>query len=252
VAGGAASLSRRLGRAVAGSRAATGAAAALISGYIWLVARTTRWTVVGGADWRALTAGPGGAVCATWHGRLFMAPALAPRGKPAVAMISGSRDGDLMAAVIGRWGVRTVRGSSHDRVRRRAKGGAAAFRSAARALRDEGALVAITPDGPRGPRMQAQDGAARLALMRGAPVIAVGYSVRWGWHLSSWDRFLLPLPFGRGAIVHSAPRLPPRDRGGEALARFRLALESDLNAVTDRADDLCGRARVLPCDAGRV
>jgi len=233
---------RRLIRALAGS----GAAAVLISCYIWLVARTTRWTVTGRDGWDALVARPEGFVCTTWHGRLFLSPTYAPPGKRAVAMISASRDGDLIAAIIGRWGVAAVRGSSHDHARRKAKGGAQAFVAAARELSENGALIAITPDGPRGPRMRAQEGAARLASTEGAPVIAVGFSVRRGRHLASWDRFLLPLPFGRGAIVYSEPRLPPEDRSPQAQARFRAALEADLNEVTNRADDLCGRPHVPP------
>ena len=240
------SLARRLSRAVAGSNAA----AALISFYIWLVARTTRWTVTGRDGWDALVAKPQGFVCTTWHGRLFMSPTYAPPEKPAVAMISASRDGDLIAAIVGRWGVAALRGSSHDHVRRKAKGGVQAFAAAARELGRNGALIAITPDGPRGPLMRAQEGVARLAFTQGAPVIAVGFSVRWGWHLASWDRFLLPLPFGRGAIIYSEPRLPPAEQSPPALARFRRALEADLNEVTNRADALCGRARVLPATAG--
>ncbi len=89
-----------------------------------------------------------------------------------------------------------------------------------------------------------------MAVSQGVPVIAVAFSVRWGWHLGSWDRFLLPLPFGRGAIVYSKPRLPPAARDREALAQYRDALEMDLNVVTNRADELCGRAWVLP-DAGK-
>jgi lysophospholipid acyltransferase (LPLAT)-like uncharacterized protein len=245
VASGGASLLRGLIRA-----AGFGAVAALGAGYIRLVARTTRWTVIGHAGWEALVAQPEGFVSITWHGRLFMAPAFAPRDKRTVAMISNSRDGDLFAGIIGRWGVVALRGSSHDHAKHRSKRGVAAFRAAARELRDNGALVAITPDGPRGPRMRAREGAARLALLQGAPVVAVGFSVRWGWNLTSWDRFLLPLPFGRGAIVYSPPRLPPEAGGPQALERFRLALEEDLNAVTNQADDLCGRARVLPAVAG--
>ncbi len=224
--------------------------AALISFYIWLVARTTRWTVTGRDGWDALVAKPQGFVCTTWHGRLFLSPTYAPPDKRAVAMISTSRDGDLIAAIVGRWGVAALRGSSHDHVRRKAKGGAQAYVAAARELSCDGALIAITPDGPRGPRMRAHDGAARLAQAQGAPVIAVGFSVRWGRHLASWDRFLLPLPFGRGAIIYSEPRLPPAEQSPQALARFRQALEADLNEVTNRADDLCGRARVLPATAG--
>ena len=236
-----ATIPRRLGRALAGSNAA----AVLISFYIWLVARTTRWTVIGRDGWNALAARPEGFVCTTWHGRLFMSPTYAPPDKRAVAMISPSRDGDLIAAIVGRWGVAAVRGSSHDHAKRKAKGGAEAYVAAARELSENGALIAITPDGPRGPRMRAQEGAARLASTQGAPVISVGFSVRWGRHLASWDRFLLPLPFGRGAIVYSEPRLPPAENSPQALARFRQALEDDLNEVTKRADDLCGRPHVL-------
>ena len=237
-----ATIPRRLGRALAGMSAAAG----LISCYIWLVARTTRWTVIGREGWDALVAQPQGFVCTSWHGRLFLSPAYAPPGRRAVAMISASRDGDLIAAIVGRWGVAVVRGSTQDHARHKAKGGAQAYVAAARELSEHGALVAITPDGPRGPRMRAQEGAARLALSQGAPVIAVAFSVRWGRHLASWDRFLLPLPFGRGAIVYSEPRRPPEDGSAPALARFREALEADLNAVTNRADDLCGRPHVLP------
>ena len=232
----------RLSRVLPGSRTA----AALIAGYIRLVARTTRWTVIGREGWEALVARPEGFVCTPWHGRLFLSPAYAPPGRRAVAMISASRDGDLIAAIVGRWGVATVRGPSQDHARRKAKGGVKAYVEAGRELSRSGALIAITPDGPRGPRMRAQDGAARLASSQGAPVIAVGFSVRWGWHLASWDRFLLPLPFGRGAVVYSEPRRPPEDKSPPALARFREALEGDLNEVTNRADDICGRAHVLP------
>jgi hypothetical protein len=230
--------------------AGSGAVAALGAWYIRLVLRTTRWTVIGRDGWEALVARPGGFVCVTWHGRLFMAPTFTPPGKRTVVMISNSRDGDLFSGIVGRWGVAVLRGSSHDHAKHQSKGGVAAFRAAARALRDNGALVAITPDGPRGPRMRAQEGASRLALSQGAPVIAVAFSVRWGRNLTSWDRFLLPLPFGRGAIVYSPPRSPPDEGGPQAMERFRLALEGDLNAVTNRADDLCGRARVLPAAAG--
>ncbi len=255
VADGGPNLLRRLGRALAASQVA----AALVASYIRLIDRTTRWEVIGREGWDRLAAAPGGFVCITWHGRLFMSPTyVTPANvtganvigaKRAVAMISDSRDGDLAAAIVGRWGVAAVRGSSHDHVKRRSKGGAGAYIAVARELSRNGALVGITPDGPRGPRMRAQEGAAQLAISQGAPVIAVAFSVRWGWHLGSWDRFLLPLPFGRGAIVYSEPRLPPAKNSREASARVREALERDLNQATNRADDLCGRARVLP-DAG--
>lgn len=242
---------RRLNRALVGS----GMAVALGAFYIRLVIRSTRWTVIGRDSWEALVARPDGFICTTWHGRLFMSPSYAPPadgpgGKKAVAMVSISHDGDLIARISERWGVAAVRGSSNDYVKRRQKGGGQAYIGAARELARNGALIGITPDGPRGPRMRAQAGVARLAALQGVPVVAIGFSVRWGVHLSSWDRFLLPLPFGRGAVIYSEPRLPFAEASPQALEQFREALEADLNDVTNRADDMCGRVRVPPAELG--
>jgi len=214
--------------------------------YIWLVTRTTRWTVIGRDGLDALASKPEGIICTMWHGRLFMSPTYAPPVKRTVAMISSSHDGDLIANIVGRWGVFTVRGSTYDQTKKQSKGGSEAYAGAIRELTHNGSLIAITPDGPRGPRLKAQGGAAQLAFNQDAPVIAIGFSVRWGRYLGSWDRFLLPLPFGRGAIIYSEPRRPSDDKDMRALARFRRDLEADLNAVTNRADDLCGRPHVEP------
>ena len=91
-----------------------------------------------------------------------------------------------------------------------------------------------------------------MAASTGVPVVAIAFSVRWGVHLPSWDRFLLPLPFGRGAVVYSKPRLPPTGESPQGLERFQLALEADLNDVTNRADDICGRARVPPAELAPI
>lgn len=237
---------RRVNRALVGSAMV----AALGAFYIWLVARTTRWTVIGRGEVDQLVARPEGFICIIWHGRLFMSPTYAPPGRRAVAMISNNLDGDLIARIVAWWGVSTVRGSTHDRVKRRSKGGAGAYAGAARELTGNGALIAITPDGPRGPRLKVQAGAATLAFEHDAPVVAVGFSVRWGRILRSWDRFLLPFPFGRGVIVYSGARLPPEEKSALSLTRFRRALEDDLNAVTNRADDMCGRPHTRPEPAG--
>lgn len=214
----------------------------LAAGYIRLVHRTTRWTVAGDVAGQAAICGPGGVVAVSWHGRLFLAPAYAPPGKRSVAMISRSRDGDLFASVLRHWRIAMVRGSSHDLAKRRPKGGVRAFAGALEELTGNRSVVGITPDGPRGPRWRAQPGAARLAAAARAPVIAIAFSVRWGWILRSWDQFLLPFPFGRGAIVYGAPRNPPPGGDPDAAARFSAQIEADLNSVTCHADALCGRA----------
>lgn len=223
----------------------SGFTARLIAAYVGLVLRTTRWTIEGGEGAASLAAQPGGIVAVMWHGRLFLSPTYAPAGRRAVAMISQSRDGDLVAGIAAAWGVGAVRGSTYDSRKRREKGGRDAYAAAAAELR-RGSIIAITPDGPRGPARRAQPGAAQLAIAERAPVVAVAFSARWAVNLPSWDAFLLPLPFGRGAIVYSEPRLPPEASGQQALGAFLHQIEADLDRVTDRADALCGRAAAAP------
>ena len=207
--------------------------------YVRLVHATTRWEVRGQTN---LDAAAGSAVIAAfWHGRLFLSPMMKPPGRRRVAMISHNRDGTMIAALAARFGVSAVRGSTHDRRKGRDKGGAAAYRAALARLADPATILAVTPDGPRGPRMRAAAGVARLARASGCPVLPVAFSTRRGRVLRSWDRFLLPFPFGRGVKIYG-PLILPGD-GDEAV---RAAIEAALTAVTDEADRACGRTPVTP------
>ncbi|MEM1344999.1 MAG: lysophospholipid acyltransferase family protein [Pseudomonadota bacterium] len=215
----------------------------LMAGYIRLVARTTRWQIEGAEHHRAVLAGQHGVIAAVWHGRLFLSPTWAEPGRTSIAVISNNRDGALIAAIVARFGIEAVRGSTADRRKGRDKGGAVAFQDARAALNEQRALVCITPDGPRGPRMRAQPGVAALAMATGCPVIPVGFSCRWAVCLGSWDRFLLPLPFGRGALVWGAPLSPPTEG---ALSPYRATIEAAITTATERADRLCARTPTPP------
>lgn len=242
-------LSRRLSgllRRVRGTHAATALLARLAAGYVWLLRKTVRWRVEGLEHLDALLAEGGGFVASIWHGRLLMSPTWAPPGRIAYAMISQNRDGELIAGIVGRFGVRTIRGSSYDRAKGRDKGGTGALRAACDVLRRERAVVAITPDGPRGPRMHAQPGIARIAIETGAAVLPVAFSARTAWTSRGWDRFLVPLPFSRGAAIYGAPLRPPPPGDPEAEARFLAEIEAATTTVTERADRICGRATPAP------
>jgi len=218
--------------------------ARLGAAYIRLVRATTRWQVEGKEPFDRLARDSAPFIAVVWHGRLFLSPALRPPGREGVAMISNNRDGDLIAAVCERFGIRSVRGSTHDKAKGRDKGGASAFRGALAALR-AGAVLAITPDGPRGPRMRAQAGSAQLAAQAGVPVIPVGFSTARARIAKSWDRFLIPAPFGRGAVVYGPP-LSAEGTDAAAVERLRAGIERALREVTDRADALCARPPVPP------
>ena len=214
--------------------------------YIRLAVRTTRWQIIGQENYDEATDPSRGVIAAVWHGRLFLSPTWAPKGRHSVAMISNNRDGDLIAAIVRRFGILSVRGSSYDHAKRRDKGGAVAFSGAEAALIEKNALLCITPDGPRGPRMRAHRGAALLAVQTGLPVIPMTFSTARGKTSRGWDRFLIPWPFGRGVQIFGTLLWPPAPGDEAALEAFLARIEADLIAITHQADDLCGRARVEP------
>lgn len=231
---------RGLARWLRGFGAAEGLMARLGAGYIALVWRTTRWRVEGQGNLDALLAEEAGFLVSCWHGRLFLTPCLAPPGRRTMAMISNNRDGDLIAAIVARFGIDAVRGSTYDRAKRRDKGGAEALRAAVRALTADRACLCITPDGPRGPRMQAQPGIAQIAASARVKTLPVAFATRRGRALSSWDRFWLPAPFGRGAVVYGTPIPPAVSTDAAATEERREAVERATIRVTRLAERICG------------
>lgn len=219
---------------------------ALGAAYIRLANATTRWQVEGRPHYDRLLQQGTGIVVVMWHGRLFMSPYWGDTARRTVAMISANRDGELIAGIVERFGIRTVRGSSYDHAKSRDKGGLRAYIGARRELSREAAILGISPDGPRGPRMRAQPGAAQLAIETRCPVQPVAFSVRRGRVLGSWDYFLVPYPFGRGVQIWGEPLYPPPEGDPEAADAFRARIEAALTAITRRADEMCGRVPVEP------
>ena len=171
-------------------------------------------------------------IYAVWHARILMVPwlnmRLAARGARSVRVLtSRSRDGELVARWVTRFGMRVVRGSS-------SRGGAAALRELTAAVR-AGEDVAVVPDGPRGPSERVQPGVIVLAALTGAPVVPFGFAARPARRLASWDRFMVPLPFARAAAVFGKPLAIARDAERETA---RADLERALREVTESADRL--------------
>ena len=134
-----------------------------------------------------------------------------------------------------RLGFPAIRGSSTKKsAPDKVKGGAAAFRDVLKWLKGGGG-IAITPDGPRGPAEQLAEGAVMLAKVSKAPVLLVGLACRPARRLKTWDQAVLPLPFGRGAIVWDGPIHAGAADDAEALRREWAAR---LTAATERAERL--------------
>ena len=172
-------------------------------------------------------------IYAVWHARILMVPWLNARlarthgARPVRVLASRSRDGELVARWVTRFGLRVTRGSS-------SRGGAEALRELTTAVR-AGEDVAVVPDGPRGPRERLQAGVVVLAALTGAPVVPFGFAARPARRLASWDRFMVPLPFARAAAVFGKPVAIARDAERETAA---ADLERALREVTETADRL--------------
>lgn len=137
------------------------------------------------------------------------------------ALVSASKDGALLAAVLGKFGVEQVRGSSSRR-------GPQALLELT-TCGQKGFDLAVTPDGPKGPRYKVQAGVISLAQVTGFPIIAVTCNTYWKVRLKSWDGFQIPLPFSRCELILNKPFLVPRKAEAEEREDLRKKLESSLN-----------------------
>jgi lysophospholipid acyltransferase (LPLAT)-like uncharacterized protein len=214
---------------------------ALVAAYVRLVLATTSWRIEGRAHADALLAQDGPVVAAFWHGRLGAMTGLwriIGGGRRLAVLSSTHRDGRISAATMRRFGLEVIDGSSR-------RGGSDGLRRMISWVRG-GRWAAITPDGPRGPRMRVQPGLLMMARIAGAPVVPVAFSTTRGRLLGTWDRLLLPLPFGRGVYVVGAPIFLARDADAATVESQRLEIEAALTAVTREADRLCGRQTPEP------
>jgi hypothetical protein len=204
-------------------------AAPLIYGFIEILARTLRYRY----EFRPgfLEMEPRPVIFTTWHNRVLLGlilyryfVRLKNRPPRMAAIVSASRDGGLLARILLRFGVHPVRGSSSRR------GPQALLELTTWAER--GYDLAITPDGPRGPRYSAQIGVVALAHLTGHPIVPVSYHLQWKIQARSWDRFQIPLPFSRVTIKVGEPIRIPRDASASDLEVVRLQLEERLRSLT--------------------
>lgn len=202
--------------------------------YIRLLRRTMRIEYRGGEVLARARAESGAYILAFWHARFVMMPYVYPDAR-IVVLISRHRDAQRLGRILRRFGLGTVDGSS-------TRGGASALRGLLRKVR-EGHDVGITPDGPKGPRRRAKPGVVSVAKLSGLPVIPVAFSAAPAVRLRSWDRTLLPRPFGRGVFLYGDPIRVPRDLDAAGEERVRAEIESTLDRLTDAADDRVGLPR---------
>jgi hypothetical protein len=212
------------------------ALARLLGLYLAFALRTTRWSLEGHEHMAPHAAGAP-VVVAFWHERLPMMPMLWLKARQSAegrnagnkvhVLVSHHRDGQFIGAVVSRFALDVVLGSS-------SRGGAKSLRVLLNLL-SSGDHIAITPDGPRGPRREAAPGVAHLAAMSGAPVLPCAAQSTRHWVLPTWDRMVVPKPFGRGVVVCLPTIAVDRDDWQAAVP----AIGAAMTAAAEQADRLC-------------
>ncbi len=204
----------------------------VLSTPIYLLARligmTLRLQVEGFDRCRSLE---GGRIFSGWHGRTLIAANFF-KGQGVWTIISQSNDGDMQNRIFQKFGFNTIRGSS-------GRGGAKAAIESIKVLK-EGATMAFTPDGPRGPTHIVQPGIMVMAQKSGAWLIPVGVSAKRRRLIGTWDSYMVPGFFTRAIMIFGEPIHVPASADAAEFERIRTELEAAMNELEQMAESKMG------------
>ncbi len=170
-------------------------------------------------------------IYALWHGRMFI-PFIFRKNCGITVLVSQHGNGELITSTIEVSGNKTVRGST-------TRGGTRALAELIRHVK-KGAKIAITPDGPKGPRWKLQSGIIYIAVKSGAPIILLAGSAKYAHYFKSWDTFQLPFPFSKAVFVIGEPYFVTGGTDDKNIEFHRAEVEKRLTELTLKADKLAG------------
>lgn len=157
-----------------------------------ILMRTIRWQHKG---MKHLSSSTPCLIC-SWHNQLAMNGYYLKSKHIACTMVASQhRDGELIASIMASWGFPLIRGSTQS------KGALEVTKKMLSLLKQANAKVAMTSDGPRGPKYQAKPGAIRIARQCGADILMMHARPSRFWQLNTWDNFIIPKPFTKITIV---------------------------------------------------
>lgn len=207
--------------------------------YIRMVKKTTKWQIKGLDN--ILKVKDKGAVCIAWHGRAMILPVFFRTEYCKLsALVSPHRDGQLIAKLLRKFGIRTIDGSSNEN----ASGAAVGLM---RALKEDNSSIFIVPDGPRGPRMRLGKSPVYYAQKTGKPIIMMTYCIANSFIIEkAWDKTMIPVPFSKGIFHVSEPYYIPKDATPEQLEEYRIKIENEFNKTCIQIDHAVGMPPILP------
>ena len=225
------------------SRACHAVISWLMSVYIRFVFKTTKWTRVGFEARDEFCREHQGNLVLQWHNRAAMVAFAWPVKEYGITLVtSAHRDGRLISHALHHLGIKHIEGSS-------TRGGSAALRQIVKTIKS-GTNIAMTPDGPTGPRFEVKEGPIAVAKMTGAPVSILTYSMKKRKVLSSWDRFIIPLPFNEGVLCWRKIDQLPNRPNSDQVEVYRKYVEDELIKLSNEADAMMGHDPMpLPTEA---
>jgi lysophospholipid acyltransferase (LPLAT)-like uncharacterized protein len=203
----------------------------LVWTYVTVVGLTTRLRVHGQKKRDDMRTKGQRYIYCFWHQRQVFFT-WSHRGDNASVLVSKSKDGELIAETMRLSRIDACRGSS-------SRGGAAAAREMIETV-ERGLDLGITPDGPRGPAREVKPGVLFLAQKLRIPILPLTNALSRRLEFKkSWDKFQVPLPFGRAALVYGEPIWV---REGDDVAAKAAELKAELDRITELADREVGRS----------
>jgi hypothetical protein len=166
-------------------------------------------------------------IIAFWHGTMLL-PWYLHRNERVAALISKSKDGDLLAKLLRKWNYQVIRGSS-------SSGGDVALSIMIDYAKNNNS-IAITPDGPTGPAKKMKAGAVITAKKSGLPIVLMGTSYKNKRILKNWDKFQIPNFFSKANVVYSEPVYVDQNLDYNSTSGMINFCETKLNELQIEAD----------------
>ena len=212
--------------------------ALLMAGCIWFVFLTSRRKIRNMKIFREYKKKP--AIFVFWHGRsMMLSPINVKVGIRGYAVSSRHRDGRMMAKLQRLFGLKPIYGSTSE-------GAVSVLRQGLRRL-NEGHIIVLSPDGPKGPRMRLNSGALYFARMSGAPIIPVCYSCKRPWfQKKKWDQYLVTTPFNKIICEVGDPFFIDRKATEAGIADAKDRLEKIMVDQLQKLDAAFGLPKIEP------
>lgn len=194
---------------------------------LWLWAKSAKMTILGREEYQELRRAGKPVIFLVWHGRIFLVPFFFRR-RGIMPLVSPSRDGEIVARIMSRWGYNIIRGSSSHAIIK-------AWNQMKGELQKGGELI-IVPDGPRGPNRKIKLGGLKLAQETGAYLVPFTFSPSRKKVLRSWDNFLLFYPFSKVVAIYGKPFLVDSSLKDDELESERQKIENFMIQLDYKAD----------------